>query len=96
LKNSSAETEEANDHEQPSGNHKSTRYSYEWGLVGGLIIGAGMALLRLSMELFYKADKASRFSPAAWVIFLIGGAAIVHGLIYACTGINGLRDLYFL
>jgi hypothetical protein len=36
----------------------------------------------------------SRFSSVAWITFLIGGAIVAHGLIYACTGMDGFRDLY--
>jgi hypothetical protein len=67
-----------------------------WGFVGSLTIGLGATLLRLAMELFYKADEAGRFSATAWITFAAGGALIVHGLIYACMGWDGLRSLYVL
>ena len=81
-------------YQQPSRANQPTRYRYQWGFVGAVAISLGAALIRASMELFYEADKAARFSPAAWIAFLIGGGLVVHGLIYACTGIDGFRDLY--
>jgi len=95
LKNGGSESQETNDNQKPSRPDQSSRCRYEWGFMGALVICVGAELLRLSMELFYKADKASRLSAAA-IIFAVGGAAIVHGLVYACLGMNGLRELYFL
>ena len=96
LQNGGTESEKANNHQQPGRSDQPAGYSYKWGLVGALIIGLGAALLRLAMELFYKADKAQRFSAAAWICFAVSGAMIVHGLIYACTGWRGLEVLYVL
>jgi len=94
LQGSGTNTEKTDYYQQPSRANQPARYRYQWGFVGVLAICLGAALLRASMELFYEADKASRFSPAAWITFLIGGAIVAHGLIYACTGIDGFRDLY--
>jgi hypothetical protein len=94
LQDGGTNGEKANDNEQPSRPHQTPRYRYEWGFVGSVIIGLGAALLRLAMELFYKADKAQRFSAAAWGTFAIGGILVVHGLIYVCAGPVALRDLY--
>lgn len=96
LQHRSADREKANDDEQPRRSNQPTSYRYEWGLVGIMIIGLGAALLRLAMELFYKADKAARFSVAAWGAFALSGVLIVHGFIYACMGAAGLRVLYIL
>jgi hypothetical protein len=96
LRNGDGKGQKADNDEKPSRSDETPRYSYEWGFVGALAIGIGAALLRLAMELFYKADKAERLSPAAWVVFAAGGAMIVHGLVYACPGTDGLRSLYFL
>jgi hypothetical protein len=95
LQASGPDTEKPDYYQKPSRANQPARYRYQWGFVGVLAICLGAALLRASMELFYEADKAPRFSPAAWIAFLIGGAIVAHGLIYACTGIDGLRDLYF-
>jgi hypothetical protein len=81
LQDRSDYAEKTHNYQKPSRTDETTRYRYQWGFVGGLIICAGAALPRLAMELFHKADEASRFSPAAWATFLIGGASIVHGLI---------------
>jgi hypothetical protein len=88
------DTKKTDYYQKPSRANQPARYRYQWGFVGVLAICLGAALLRASMELFDEADKASRFSPAAWITFLIGGAIVSHGLIYACTGIDGFRDLY--
>jgi hypothetical protein len=95
LQQGSSETQKTYYDQKPSGPNKPSGYRYEWGFVGTLIIGLGAALLRLSMELLYKADEAKRFSFAGWATFAISGAMIVHGLIYACGGMNGIRNLYF-
>jgi hypothetical protein len=94
LQASGPNTEKTDYYQQPSRANQPARYRYQWGFVGALAICVGAALIRASMELFYEADKAARFSPAAWIAFLIGGGIVVHGLIYACRGIDGFRDLY--
>ena len=94
LQASGPNAEKTDYYQQPSRANQTARYRYQWGFVGAVAICLGAALIRASMELFYEADKAARFSPAAWIAFLIGGGIVVHGLIYACTGIDGFRDLY--
>jgi hypothetical protein len=61
------ETEEAS-YSQSYGNYdKPPGYSYEWGLVGSLVIGAGAVLLGFTMELGYKAfEIAVAHNPGDW------------------------------
>jgi hypothetical protein len=68
-------------------------YRYQWGLVGSLIIAVGAAMLRLAIELLYKSDETSRLLMG-WATLAAGIILTVHGLIYACLGVSGWRDLY--
>jgi hypothetical protein len=54
LQAGGSDTEKTNYYQKPSRANQSARYRYQWGLVGGLAICLGAALLRASMELFYE------------------------------------------
>jgi len=56
------------------------------GLVGLLVIGSGVALLRFSPELLYKTNETSRLFPVAMICLFMAIGLIVHGDFYAFLG----------
>jgi hypothetical protein len=96
LQDGDAETEKSSSGERNSRHDKPSRYSYEWGFVGGLTVVAVAVLLGFSMQLGYKAFETAWLVAPAIGLGLIAVAVIVHGLWYACLGAWGLPGLYIL
>jgi hypothetical protein len=89
LQDGGSEAQETRDGERDGRNDQPLGYSYEWGFVGSLVIGAGAALLGFAMKLGYEAFKTPWLVGPAIGLGVIAVAAIIHGLWYACSGVWG-------
>jgi len=96
LKEGGNERESSNYRKNPRRYYQPSSYFYQRCFLGFFVIGLGAALLRLSMELLYKADEAPRLYPAGVVILIMAIAFITHGGFYLFVGVWGLPGLYVL
>ena len=96
LKEGGNERESSNYRKNPRRYSQPSSYIYQRCFLGFFVIGLGAALLRLSMELLYKADEAPRLYPAGVVILIMAIAFITHGGFYLFVGVWGLPGLYVL
>jgi hypothetical protein len=96
LQESGYEREGSYCSENIGGDDKAAGNRYKRGLVGLLVVGIGLALLRLAMEIFYKANEAPRLYLAGAACLLAALALIIHGGFYAFIGQWALTGLYIL